>query len=226
MTIQEYTDRLQQLYGLVGTLEEYTLVPAGAEMLAAIKQRVLKQGIGTDGNTIGSYSTKPIYASKNQFVKGGAFQAKGVTNNIGDRLIPTQRTKTNSRKKNPVKYSAYTIARPDYKPRKSMYLPQGYKELREIQGLNVAYMDLSYSGRMVRDYQMQQVANAVLLGITTDRSSKIYQGLSNRFGEFYQPSTAETKLFFDATAFRLQRLIRGTIDGVTVTPEITIMPVQ
>jgi hypothetical protein len=222
MTVKEYAERLSELYGVVGDITDYTILPAGAEMLREIKRRVTKSGTGTDGNAIGNYSTKPIYVEKEMFIKKGAFKAQGKNGNIGDRLIPTARTKTNSTTKNPVRYTEYTIAKPNYKPRKTMYLPNGYKELREIQSLQVSYIDLKYSGRMVRDYQLQKQAQTVLLGITTRRSADIYVGLTVRFGEFYQPSQSEIDTYKKRVSFSLNRLVRDTIQGVSVNPSIEI----
>lgn len=211
MEINEYISRLEQLAGVVGTAEQHTIVPSGREMLVAIKARV-RRGVGTNGNKIGSYSTKPMYAGPAQFIKRGAFKAQGKRGNIGDRLIPTARTRTNSVRANPLKYSTYTIAKPNYKPRKTMYLADGYKELRAIQGLEVGYMDLNYSGNMAKDYQMQQVAREVLLGMVGRVGQ--YQGLTTRFGAFYPPSASEKAVYFEAVALRTARLFRGVmIDG-------------
>lgn len=235
MTIQEYTDRLRELGGIIGTVEEYTVAPSAMEMLARIKNRVKNQGQGTAGNDIGSYSTKPLYVEKDKFVKKGSFQARGKLKegganvyNIGDRIIPTARTRSNSRRANPTRYGAYTIAKPNYKPRKSMYLPGGYKELRAIQSLEVGYMNLSYSGVMMKDYQMLQSGKATLLGIVTVDSSKKYLGLTQRFGEFFQPSETEKEEYFKAVGARLERLIRGiVVEGApNLQGSITVIETQ
>jgi len=235
MTIEEYTDRLRELGGIIGTVEEYTVVPSAVEMLARIKNRVKNSGIGTAGNDIGSYSTKPIYAGKDKFVKSGAFQARGKLKdgganvyNVGDRIIPTARTKSNSVRANPTRYGAYTIAKPNYKPRKGMYLPGGYKELREIQSLEVGYMNLSYSGVMMKDYQMLQAGRATLLGMVTSQSANKYIGLTRRLGEFFQPSEQEKEEYFKAVGFRLERLIRNTIveGSVDLQGSITVTEIQ
>jgi len=232
ISIDEFVERISKLAGVVGNIAEYTVVPSGREMLAEIKARVLKEGKNSDNQKIGDYSTKPIYASKEAFVKKGSFQARGKKGdganmyNVGDRLIPTPRTKTNSTKANRVRYGAYTVAKPDYTPRKTMYLPNGYKELREVQGLEVAYIDFKYSGQLVKDYQVKPTENAALLGITTGRSAKVYTGLTNRFGDFYQPTVQEQKRALERTTFRIARILRDVlIDGASLDASITVQTV-
>lgn len=55
------------------------MVPAANELLAETKNRIVLDGKKTDGNLIGHYSTKSMYASKDQFVKKGAFKNVGKT---------------------------------------------------------------------------------------------------------------------------------------------------
>lgn len=226
MTPQEYSERLTKLYGLVsGDLADVTVAISGAELLKQIKDRVVKQGKGTNENRIGDYSTKPIYVERSQFVKGGAFNPQGKRNfqgnTIGDVLIPTARLKTNSLKRNPARYKSYTLVKPDYTQRKTMYLSEGYKELRNIQGLPTQFIDLKYSGKMVNDYVMVKSGQKMLLGISTDRSAKIYDGLTERFGGFYIASEKEKQDYIDRTNALLQRLTRNTIEGYDITATIS-----
>lgn len=226
MTAQEYSDKLTQLHGLVsGDLAKDTIVVSGAELLAKIKYRVVKTGRNSDNNVMGDYSTKPMYVERSQFVKPSAFNPQGKNSKfgltMGDRLIPTARLRSNSRTKNPTKYQTYTVVKPNYKPRKTMYLPNGYRQLRDIQGMQVQFVNMHYSGRMVKDYIMQKEGQHVVLGINTERSAKIYDGLSGRFGKFFTATSEEQQSYIGRTNYLLERLTRNTITGVNVSATIS-----
>lgn len=218
MTVAEYSDRLNELYGVVGNIAEYTVAPGAAEMLASIKRRVVLEGKGTSGNNIGSYSQEPIYAERSQFVKKGAFQPRGI-NYSGSVTVGDKLRKSGKDDEGGIKYR---VVKDNNKARKTMYLPNGYKELRDVQGFETGFMNLKYSGKLVKDYQMQMVDDGALLGITTNRSAEIYGGLTGRFGAFYPPSTEEKKQYFDSTTVRINRIIRGTIQGEQLIPTVSI----
>lgn len=221
MTAQEYNDNLTSLYGLVsGNLAGDTLVVAGQRMLTAIKQRVL-DGKNTGNSEIGKYSTKPIYASEKIFIAGG-FSGQGKRGNIGDRLVPSVRLKTTSVKRNPTKYKKYSLVNNKTgRPRTSMYLANGYKQLREVQSLQSAHIDFSYSGAMLAAYQQELEGQTVIQGFTQDLQSKKRKGLEARFGNTFYPTDQEKQNYIDEVTFLINRLTVNTIEGFHVEAIIT-----
>jgi len=228
--LDTHISRLEELNAALvgGDLVDLAIMPAAEELLLAIKNRVVNQGIGTDGNALRQYSTQPIYVTKNQFIKGG-FNAQGKNNvfgnTLGDRIIPAARLKSNGIKKNKRTAILNTLVKPNYQERKSMYLKDGYKELRDIQGLRTDITNMRYSGQMLEDYQAQKMAQSVLLGIVTERSAEIYNGqtygtskMSGR-GLFFVANEQEKQEFLNRTLVSLTRLTRGYISGVTATVE-------
>lgn len=146
MTPQEYLERLKSLRdSATEKVVERILVPNANELLANIKNRIVRDKRNSSGGSIGQYSTRPMYATVNQFDKRGAFKPVG------------KRGKT----------------------KKSMYLPTGYKQLREIQGKPTDAVNLNYTGSLMLSYQMQPKGKEVLLGLTSAESAKIRQGLEN-----------------------------------------------
>lgn len=146
MTPQEYLERLKKLRDQsVEKMVDQVIFPNGNELLANIKNRIVRDKKNSSGGSIGQYSIKPMYATVNQFDKKGAFKPVG------------KRGKT----------------------RKSMYLPSGYKQLREIQGKPTDAVNLNYTGSTVLSYQSQLKGKEVLLGLTNEESAKIRQGLEN-----------------------------------------------
>ena len=222
--IQRLEDLNDELKG--GDLIDLAVVPAAREMMIAIKNRVKNEGRGTSGQDLRQYSTEPIYATQNQFVKGG-FRPIGKSGGIGDRLVPTARLKSSSLKKNSVKYATYTQVKPNYKPRKTMYLPDGYKELRDIQGLRTDITNMSYSGQMLRDYVTEREGEFVLLGMNTRRSADIYLGQTfgtskmRGRGYFLQASAEEIENYIKLTQYAIARLTVGILqNGESITSTI------
>src|SRR5690606_9970780 len=137
--------------------ERITVTRAG-ELLATIKNRITRDGKNSSGQQIGHYSTKPMYATAEQFDKKSSFKPGGKAQQ------KTLVFSVSNRKKKKVNVKS------DFRPYSSMYLPGGYKELRNIQGKPVDKVNLLYRGDLVPNgYQMQAVQNAVLLGLISER---------------------------------------------------------
>jgi hypothetical protein len=202
MTVKEYADRLNELYTFVGgDITDLVILSPATKMLREIKRRVVQDGANTSLEQIGNYSTKPISVTKEQFINKGVFNPTDIVSST-------------------IKYKVGGKTRKRTVQKKTMFLRNGYKELRDIQGLQTAFIDLKYSGKMVRAFQLAKGENAVLMGITTQRSAKIYKDLVRRFGQFYQPTAAEQKEYLDRTTFLANRLFRDVINGNTITPTI------
>lgn len=219
MTIQEYSDNLQNLYGLLnGDLADHTIVPASSELLSAIKLRIFERGNNTANAPIGNYSTKPLYASKQAFIKGGAFIpqgknkiSKGITK--GDKIVPSIRLIKTGVKKNPTKYKRYTIVKSNGDTRKSMYLQEGYKELRTIQGLQVSVVNQNYSGNLKDSYQTQKIGLEVVLGLTTELSSLKRKGQEKKFGTIFSPTALEIEAYNKTVNYLIGRSIIMVLKG-------------
>lgn len=226
MSPEEYTERLQQLYGLQNDLAEYTIVPAAAEMLIEIKSRIVNDGKNTADGNIGDYSTKPMYVEKEQFAKPGAFVAQGKNNVMGitpgDRLVPTIRLKQTGVRRNPVSYKRYTVTKANMQERRSMYLPDGYKQLREIQALRTDIMNFKYRGDLINSYQMQKISQQVLLGLTDEKNAMKREKLEERFGPVFYATVSEKDNYIGRVNFLMARITRGVFDGegLEATPTI------
>lgn len=87
--------------------------------------RIFDSGIDGADSQIGQYSTTPAYFTRGQFNKGGAFKPRGKES-----------------KKRKFKNG---------KDRTSMYLPEGYKELKQIQGYQSKFVNAQYTGDLRKD---------------------------------------------------------------------------
>lgn len=229
LTIEQYINRINQFGGLVsGDIAADVLIKPAAEMLQAIKIRITQQGLNSKGSSIGRYSVTPIYATRKQFVKPGAFHPQGKKskfgNTIGDRLVPTVRLKSTGIKKNAVKYKNYTLVKTNLKPRTTMYLGSGYKELREIQSLKTAVVNIQYSGETINSYISEREGNQVIMGLNNANAVLKKEGNEKHFGSpILAPTPLEIQNYESRVNFSLNRLTRGFIEGQDIQSLVQII---
>ena len=163
---QAVTERLNEI---AKTLDEQVpdvaLVQSFNELQAEYLQRVFVDGVQSDGSKIGSYSARPNYFGSKAFIQQSKFKPIG--------------------KNGETKFKTVT------KPRKSMYLKNGYKELRDIQGRPVNTINLDYTGSLKRAYRVFKFGDSVLFGQNDSEEHKKIEGLTERFGEFQELTQTE-----------------------------------
>lgn len=208
MTLTEYTDRLTKEFGLVGgDLAAYTIVPNANRLLATIKNRIMREGKNTADTQIGTYSTKPIYATREQFVRKSAFKpGKKAYIATSQRLLVDKKTGG---------FKGGKITQNVVKERmKTMYLREGYKELRSIQGLETDFVNATYSGDLMRSYVMYQDAQTAILGLNSQFQKLKREGLEKRFGVFFKGTQQELAAYKAGVNASLLRVTMNTIEGV------------
>lgn len=162
MTIYEYRERLVRLKEAANQkAAEKIIVPAANRLLGTIRNRIQVEGENSNGQQIGQYSQKPMYAGREEFVKKGAFKPVGKS----------------GKKKAP--------------PNKTMYLPGGYKQLRDIQGRPTGKKNYTYTGDLMASYIMQKTAKGVLLGLNSELQAKKRQGLQKQDGKVFYAQKEE-----------------------------------
>ncbi len=142
------------------------IFPAAQNALDSMRERIFGAGIGGDGAKIGSYSTKEMYASKSQFKRSSSFRPQGKAS----------KTTTGRRKPGSGVFA-------NGNPRKSMYLSQGYKELRAIQGMESGYVNLHYSGFLFTDFtKLTTEEDSVVLKLSKGANVKKFDALTKKYG--------------------------------------------
>lgn len=200
MELTEYTRKLQELAqeGAKKAIER-VIVPAATELLADIKNRIIREGKGTDGNKIGNYSTKPIYATKEQFIQKGKFKGVGKDGFIGKRLVSEKKYKIVKRTLKSGKIEQRLVSENRYrvetKKPKTMFLEYGYKELRDIQGRETSFINMEYSGSLLLSYSLQANNNEVLIGFISEKSKLIRKANEKRFGAIFSATQEEKERY-------------------------------
>lgn len=79
-------------------------------------------------------------------------------------------------------------------------LTGGYKQLRELEGLQTGYVDLRFTGRLQSDFRtsLTPEGKGYVAGVKLKRNSDIIKGLEGRYGtRIFGASRSERKLFRD-----------------------------
>lgn len=147
------------------------IYPVATKVRDDMQQRIFERGIDGSGKKIGVYSTKPAYFTRKQFKKTGAFKPRGKNSN-----------KSTFKNKN---------------PRKSMYIAQGYKGLKAVQGYRSDYVNFSYSNQLRNQFGTRLAAekNLVVLKLDAINANKT-QWLEDKYGKQSFKHTEGEKDFF------------------------------
>lgn len=222
MTIEQYSDNIKKLAEISNTKAiESILIPAANRLLANTKNRVQLEKENTAGGKIGNYSTKPMYATRDMFVKKSAFKPIGKNNFTGKKLVSAKKYKVVKVKlkdgrivRRVVSENKYNVVK---KKPKSMYLPNGYYQLRAIQGRPVDGVNLTYTGDLMASYQMQKATDAILLGLVSEREKQKRLGLEKRFGgQLLHPSKSGIADYGKEVTKGVQQIISKIIKSGTL----------
>lgn len=151
------------------------IYPIAAEMQDKIVTRVFDKGIDGNNSQIGKYSTDPNYFTKDKFHNTGVFKPQGKTGK--------------GKKKNGGE-------------RKSMYLIGGYKQLRQIQGDESGFVNLTYTAQLRKDFAtgLKIDGNTVVISLKQNINSQKVDWLTDKYGnETFKHTKEERKFFAEET---------------------------
>jgi hypothetical protein len=94
-----------------------------------------------------------------------------------------------------------------------MVLPGGYKQLRQLNGLQTGYVDLTFSGRMFQNIKLLAPINkrtkfTAFIGATDKENRDKVRGLSIRFGQFLDPEKSELAILSDIQNNKIREIIK------------------
>jgi hypothetical protein len=202
MTPVEFQRKLEAKIADLNTAK--LLFPVAQEVQRRLIKRLFDEGEGAQGK-LGTYSTTPHYFTKKQFKKTGAFKAKGKNAIMVTRTKKSFQFNWDTGSSGTITKTQVTKLAPgsgrfqNGNPRQSMFLAQGYKELKAIQGYESSFVNLQYSKDLRNDIStgMQikgdKVISKVKRGINADKA----EWLSDKYGEKTFKHTEEEKNFFN-----------------------------
>lgn len=178
---------------------EKALFLAASTTHAAQLDRIFNEGKKSDGSPIGTYSAKPMLATKDQFRKTSAFKATQIES---QEISYTKKGKVRKGKKS--KKDMY-IAFPNKKTGKKnkavpvMFLEDGYKQLRQIQGYESSFVNLKYEGRLQSSYRsgLRPISKAEYsAGINNQFDAKKVGWMEEKYGKIFHLTKEERELFY------------------------------
>lgn len=166
------------------------IVPAANNLLADIKNRIGLDGKDSDNNKLSGYSNKPAYFQKDDFVRKSSFRAVGQNGFKGERIVLSKKVKVKGQRK------LERIYKVEKRAPKSMFIDDGYKGLRDIQGMDTTVKNLIYSGDMMLSYVMGKSDGEILLGFNNKEQSEKRKANEKREGkEIFKATDQEIKTY-------------------------------
>lgn len=170
MTPEQFQKQIEDKIKKLNTAK--LIYPVATAVHDAVVNRIFEVGINGADVQIGKYSTDEAYFTRQQFNKKGAFKPQGKNSK--------KRKKENG------------------EDRTSMYLPQGYKELRQIQGYESNFVNLSYSRDLRKDFSTKLAINngVVVAKVNREINANKIQWLKEKYGIKTFEHTDEEKEFY------------------------------
>lgn len=164
----EITDLIQNIDAVILASDTANAAAANTARRCMF-QRVFEEGRKADGSKIGNYSTKPTLVGDSSFLtKTGAQKVLGS-------------------KAKRAKLDWVTLSG----GRKLAVLEGGYKEIRDTEGRQTAFIDLLYSGNLSNDLSAVPIEDGFEMGFFTVESAKKVVGNESRFGDIFSLSEDE-----------------------------------
>lgn len=157
------------------------------DILGSMSRRIFNEGGKTDGSRIGQYS------SKNTLLGAKSFRNKGAADSFF----------ANSSELQWVRFKGRSLA----------VLPGGYKRLREIQGLETGFVNLQYTGKLSATLDIGTINDNPAIGLTTEKSADIVEGLEKKYGVIFIPQDEEVKIAIDLAGQYIIEQFQKEIDS-------------
>lgn len=159
---------------------------AATTMRAEVGERIHTRGLATDGTKIGQYSTKDMLAGAKSFLTSAGFQKY---TGLRKSQLPNppvyaggKRTPKGKKPKSAKKLKWATVDTPKGK-RALFEIKGGYRELRKLDGRQVAFVDLSREGKMQNAYASILTPTGFALGYLFAIEYDKMEGNEKRFGK-------------------------------------------
>lgn len=182
MNLADLAPRLEEIReNLIKGAQERVILAAATAMKAEMQDRIFNRGEDIHGSAIGDYSTKASYFTKDKFVRKAAFKPQGKNGLRGvkeKKAIP-----------------------------KSMYLKEGYKEFRDIQGRKTDTKNYKLAGSLEKSIQIVKDGKDTLIAITdADESNKRHWLEAQDNKQVFRGGKTDYKVFKQAVSDEIEYL--------------------
>lgn len=164
------------------------IYPVATKIHSDMTERIFGEGGDGSSKKIGKYSTAPMYASKRQFKKTGAFRARGKNSN---KAVFKNGT-----------------------PRKTMYLQQGYKQLKQVQGYESSFVNLTHSSDLRNDFATKLAIqkDTVVCKLARKINANKVAWLKKKYGNnLWKHTEGEKEFFYSEVTKKLLNQLEGNV---------------
>ena len=150
------------------------MVQIGSSATTLIRERIIKTGETAEGGKYPPYSTKPILSGCKNFIQKASCET----------FV----------KKDDTKWAMIDRGTPQMRP--LFIIPGGYKQFRELNQRQTAFVDFAFSDRMWANIKIvsansEHNQGVVRIGATTDEDKKKLEGNTKRKGDILKLSQSE-----------------------------------
>lgn len=169
------------MLGIKEGMEDRVLIAGVTALQGEMIERIFSEGLDSNGNKIGDYSTTPIYVPADKHIRKGAFEKVGK-NSAGDFK--------------------------NGKERKSKYYKGGYAEYREDVGRQSQKKDFMLTGSLKNNIQIGEDGGSKVIGLTDEKESLKRQGLELQVGkDVFSPAPSDIEIFEAAIDAEIDALV-------------------
>lgn len=196
---------------------------AGNFLVGSIKKRIFLNGMASNDTPIGAYSKEPYYQSlnaKNLIALPSGGKSKPNLTGLGNFMYGTSK---GNRYQLPPKVIAQRVS-PNFangKKRRSMWLPLGYYQFRQLVGrqggkvqgaVTTDGVNLNLTGSLNQAFSMHIEGKKLILSFKDALSEKIAEGQEKKYGkEIFKPSEKESQRFEEMALNEINRIVQSII---------------
>lgn len=216
--LNEFIEKLKLL--------EVELLKAGPKIAVEIAQSATAlsiRRIQKEGVTGKKYSTHPMFATQNMFNRKDRFKPTEIASELGrdesGKLVKggSRNKKGEVAKKSTAKKRVMWIKfKGARKAVPVMLLPGGYKELRQLNGLQSNFVDLTFSGRMVQNIKVLKSSSReakflAIVGVDNPENKGKLAGNAKKYGDFLAPTEKEEEVLSTIPLNRITEIIKKVL---------------
>lgn len=208
MSINDFANNLDDMANQAEQVLADIYTAALHNLDTEIHGRIFNEKKSALGQPLGSYSTKEMWASKSAFFKAGFKPMGKGENRLGQKPLSYKKYNSYTGKTTTTAYVASTGL-----DRKTMYLANGYKELRAVQGLPVDTVNLQYTGELMKNGFIKKIGdNTFQLVFNNSENEKKARGYEKRKGlSIFAASNDESENAKKYIGVKINQFIMGVM---------------
>lgn len=162
-----------KLTKLTGVGKNQMIREVASTLYANISHRIHNDGKAADNTPIGKYSTKLMLATKNQFKNKSKFKQSVIKSTEIVYFSNIKKRQTKAKKLKTTKQPLWIKFPKAKKAVPVMMIEGGYRDFRNIQGMDAMNVNLNYFGNLRKDFGFQAQGKDYVIGFKSAYGEKL-----------------------------------------------------